>query len=120
MLDQLLDHLIGAAEQRRAKYDDGGFSGGNTDRPALQRLLADVRAGKVDVIVVYKVDRLTRSLADFAKLVELFDAHNVILITLLESILSVMQISDSARQIIYGAMIIAMMLVYGRDRRVEG
>ena len=44
----------------RARYDDGGFSGGNTDRPALQRLLEDVRAGKVDVIVVYKVDRLTR------------------------------------------------------------
>src|SRR5674476_44569 len=61
----------------RMKYDDGGFSGGNTDRPALQRLLEDVRAGKVDVIVVYKVDRLTRSLADFAKLVELFDKHNV-------------------------------------------
>ena len=60
-----------------AKYDDGGFSGGNTDRPALQRLLEDVRAGKIDVIVVYKVDRLTRSLADFAKLVELFDQHNV-------------------------------------------
>jgi DNA invertase Pin-like site-specific DNA recombinase len=61
----------------RAKYDDGGFSGGNTDRPALQQLLADVRSGKLDVIVVYKVDRLTRSLADFAKLVELFDAHGV-------------------------------------------
>ena len=61
----------------RAKYDDGGFSGGTTDRPALQRLLGDVRAGKIDVIVVYKVDRLTRSLADFAKLVELFDHHNV-------------------------------------------
>ena len=61
----------------RGKYDDGGFSGGDTDRPALQRLLQDVRAGKVDVIVVYKVDRLTRSLADFAKLVELFDQHNV-------------------------------------------
>jgi DNA invertase Pin-like site-specific DNA recombinase len=61
----------------RAKYDDGGFSGGNTDRPALQRLLEDVRAGKIDVIVVYKVDRLTRSLADFAKLVELFDQHDV-------------------------------------------
>ena len=61
----------------RAKYGDGGFSGGNTDRPALQRLLDDVRAGKIDVIVVYKVDRLTRSLADFAKLVELFDQHNV-------------------------------------------
>ena len=61
----------------RAKYDDGGFSGGHTDRPALQRLLADVRSGEIDVIVVYKVDRLTRSLADFAKLVELFDEHTV-------------------------------------------
>jgi site-specific DNA recombinase len=61
----------------RGQYDDGGFSGGNTDRPALQRLLEDVRAGKIDVIVVYKVDRLTRSLADFAKLVELFDRHSV-------------------------------------------
>jgi site-specific DNA recombinase len=61
----------------RTKYDDGGFSGGNIDRPALRRLLDDVRAGKVDVIVVYKVDRLTRSLADFAKLIELFDKHNV-------------------------------------------
>ena len=62
----------------RAKYDDGGFSGGNTDRPALQRLLEDVGAGKIDVIVVYKVDRLTRSLADFAKLVELFDSAQCI------------------------------------------
>src|SRR3954469_17206255 len=61
----------------RSKYDDGGFSGGNTDRPALQRLLEDIRAGKIDIIVVYKVDRLTRSLADFAKLVELFDKHKV-------------------------------------------
>src|SRR5207245_11502936 len=61
----------------RAKYDDGGFSGGNTDRPALQRLLEDVRAGRVDVIVVYKVDRLTRSLPAFARVVELFDRHNV-------------------------------------------
>ena len=61
----------------RSKYDDGGFSGGNTDRPALQRLLEDVRSGKIDIIVVYKVDRLTRSLADFAKLVELFDDHGV-------------------------------------------
>jgi site-specific DNA recombinase len=61
----------------RSRYDDGGYSGGSTERPALQRLLADVRARRVDVIVVYKVDRLTRSLADFAKLVELFDAHGV-------------------------------------------
>lgn len=61
----------------RSKYDDGGFSGGNTERPALQRLLDDIRAEKIDIIVVYKVDRLTRSLADFAKLVELFDRHGV-------------------------------------------
>jgi site-specific DNA recombinase len=61
----------------RSPYNDGGYSGGSTDRPALQSLLSDVRARKVDVIVVYKVDRLTRSLADFAKLVELFDSHGV-------------------------------------------
>jgi DNA invertase Pin-like site-specific DNA recombinase len=61
----------------RTRYDDGGFSGGSTDRPALQRLLDDIRAHRINVIVVYKVDRLTRSLADFAKLVELFDAHAV-------------------------------------------
>jgi DNA invertase Pin-like site-specific DNA recombinase len=61
----------------RIRYDDGGYSGGSTERPALQRLLEDVKARKVDIIVVYKVDRLTRSLADFAKLVELFDAHAV-------------------------------------------
>jgi site-specific DNA recombinase len=61
----------------RSRYDDGGYSGGSTDRPDLQRLLDDIRARKIDVIVVYKVDRLTRSLADFAKLVELFDAHGV-------------------------------------------
>jgi site-specific DNA recombinase len=61
----------------RTRYDDGGFSGGTTDRPALQQLLADIRAHRINVIVVYKVDRLTRSLADFAKLVELFDAHGV-------------------------------------------
>ena len=61
----------------RARYDDGGYSGGSTDRPALQLLLDDIRARKIDIVVVYKVDRLTRSLADFAKLVELFDANGV-------------------------------------------
>ena len=61
----------------RCNYSDGGFSGGDTERPALQRLLEDVRAGKIDVIVVYKVDRLTRSLTDFVRLVELFDRHGV-------------------------------------------
>jgi site-specific DNA recombinase len=61
----------------RTHYDDGGFSGGNMERPALQGLLADIRAGRIDVVVVYKVDRLTRSLADFARLVEIFDAEGV-------------------------------------------
>ena len=58
-------------------YDDGGFSGGSLHRPALQQLLAAIRERRVDVVVVYKVDRLTRSLTDFAKLVELFDSHQV-------------------------------------------
>ena len=61
----------------RTRYDDGGFSGGTMERPALQGLLADIRAGRIDIVVVYKVDRLTRSLADFARLVELFDAQDV-------------------------------------------
>ena len=60
-----------------ARYDDGGFSGGNMERPGLVRLLDDIRAKRVDVIVVYKVDRLTRSLADFAKIVEVLDAQGV-------------------------------------------
>ena len=59
----------------KAAYDDGGFSGGSMERPALQRLLADVAAGRINVIVVYKVDRLTRSLADFARIVETLDGH---------------------------------------------
>src|SRR6266704_592751 len=61
----------------KTAYDDGGFSGGTMVRPAVQQLMADIREGKVDVVVVYKVDRLTRSLADFARMVELFDAHGV-------------------------------------------
>jgi site-specific DNA recombinase len=60
-----------------ALYDDGGYSGGSTERPALKRLLADIQSGLIDVVVVYKVDRLTRSLADFAKIVEIFDAADV-------------------------------------------
>jgi len=59
------------------RYDDGGYSGGSMDRPALKALLEDLQAGKVDVVVVYKVDRLTQALADFAKIVELFDRHKV-------------------------------------------
>ena len=61
----------------RARYDDGGFSGASMERPALKRLLCDIEAGKVDVIVVYKIDRLTRSLADFARMIEIFDRRRV-------------------------------------------
>jgi site-specific DNA recombinase len=69
----------------RDHYDDGGYSGGSMDRPALQNLLIDVQARRIDVIVVYKVDRLTRSLADFAKLVEAFDAHGVSFVSVTQS-----------------------------------
>lgn len=58
-------------------YDDGGYSGGNLDRPSLQRLLADIESGRIDIVVVYKIDRLTRSLADFARLVDVFDRCGV-------------------------------------------
>jgi site-specific DNA recombinase len=58
-------------------YDDPAYSGGNLDRPALKELLVDIEASKIDVVVVYKIDRLTRSLADFAKLVEAFDARSI-------------------------------------------
>jgi site-specific DNA recombinase len=66
-------------------YDDGGLSGASLDRPALKILLTDVRAGKITVVVVYKVDRLTRSLADFAKLVELFDQYGVSFVSITQS-----------------------------------
>jgi DNA invertase Pin-like site-specific DNA recombinase len=58
-------------------YDDGGFSSGNTERPALRRLMADIERGEVDLVAVYKIDRLSRSLLDFLKLVELFESHGV-------------------------------------------
>ena len=58
-------------------YDDGGFSGGSLERPAVKRLLADIEIGEVDIVVVYKVDRLTRALADFARMVAIFDAAGV-------------------------------------------
>jgi DNA invertase Pin-like site-specific DNA recombinase len=69
----------------RDRYDDGGFSGGTLDRPALQRLLRDIQADLVDVIVVYKIDRLSRSLMDFAKLVEVMDAHGVTFVSVTQS-----------------------------------
>ena len=66
-------------------YDDGGFSGGNLERPALKRLLADIKSGLVDVVVVYKIDRLSRSLMDFAKLVEVFDRNSVTFVSVTQS-----------------------------------
>jgi len=69
----------------RERYDDGGYSGGNMERPGLKKLLDDVRSGMVDIIVVYKIDRLSRSLADFAKLVEIFDEHKVTFVSVTQA-----------------------------------
>lgn len=66
-------------------YDDGGYSGGSMDRPSLQQLMEDIKAGKVNIVVVYKIDRLTRSLADFAKLVEVFDQYGVSFVSVTQS-----------------------------------
>jgi len=67
------------------RYDDGGFSGGTLERPALKRLLADIEDGRIDVVVVYKIDRLSRSLMDFAKLVEVFDRGGVTFVSVTQS-----------------------------------
>jgi site-specific DNA recombinase len=67
------------------RYDDGGFSGGSLERPALKRLLADIEAKKVDIVVVYKIDRLSRSLMDFARLVEVFDRNEVTFVSVTQS-----------------------------------
>ena len=66
-------------------YDDGGFSGGNLERPALQRLFQDIREDKIDCIIVYKIDRLTRSLLDFSKIIQLLDEHNVSFVSVTQS-----------------------------------
>lgn len=89
-------------------YDDGGFSGGNMDRPALRRLLADVEAGKVDCIVVYKVDRLSRSLLDFAKMVETFDRHKV-------SFVSVTQLINTSTSM--GRLMLNVLLSFAQFER---
>ncbi|MBZ6377884.1 hypothetical protein B5C34_02630 [Pacificimonas flava] len=69
----------------KERYDDGGFSGGNIDRPGLKRLLADIEAGRVDIVLLYKIDRLTRSLADFAKIVEVMDAAGASFVSITQS-----------------------------------
>ena len=69
----------------RDRYDDGGFSGGNLERPALKRLLADIEIGTIDIVVVYKIDRLSRALMDFSKLVEVFDRNSVTFVSVTQS-----------------------------------
>ena len=93
-------------------YDDGGISGGTLERPALQQLLADIRTGKVDLVIVYKVDRLTRSLADFAKIVEVFDAQGA-------SFVSVTQQFNTATSM--GRLTLNMLLSFAQfEREVTG
>lgn len=69
----------------KTHYDDGGYSGGNMNRPALEDLLDDIRAGKVQIVVLYKIYRLTRSLMDFSKLVEIFDEYGVTFVSVTQS-----------------------------------
>jgi site-specific DNA recombinase len=92
----------------RDRYDDGGYSGGNMERPALKRLLADVEAGKVDCIIVYKVDRLSRSLLDFAKMVETFDRHHV-------SFVSVTQLINTSTSM--GRLMLNVLLSFAQFER---
>jgi len=90
------------------RYDDGGYSGATLDRPALQRLLADIEAGKVDCVVVYKLDRLSRSLLDFAKLMDVFDRHNV-------SFVSVTQHFDTSTSM--GRLMVNILLSFAQFER---
>jgi site-specific DNA recombinase len=90
------------------RYDDGGFTGGNMDRPALQRLLADMRAGQIDCCVVYKVDRLSRSLLDFARLMETFERHKV-------SFVSITQQFNSATSM--GRLVLNVLLSFAQFER---
>src|SRR5262245_41793165 len=91
-----------------ARYDDGGFTGANMDRPALRRLLADIEAGKVDLVVVYKVDRLSRSLLDFARIMETFERHKV-------SFVSVTQAFNTATSM--GRLILNVLLSFAQFER---
>lgn len=90
------------------QYDDGGFTGGNMDRPAMQRLMADIEAGKIDCVVVYKVDRLSRSLLDFARIMEVFEKHNV-------SFVSVTQQFNTATSM--GRLILHVLLSFAQFER---
>ncbi len=90
------------------RYDDGGFTGGNMERPALQRLLTDIAAGKIDLVVCYKVDRLSRSLLDFAKMMETFEQHSV-------SFVSITQQFNSATSM--GRLVLNVLLSFAQFER---
>src|SRR5262245_43015811 len=90
------------------RYDDGGFTGGNLDRPALQRLLADIQAGQVDAVIVYKVDRLSRSLLDFARLMESFEKNKI-------SFVSVTQQFNTATSM--GRLVLNVLLSFAQFER---
>jgi site-specific DNA recombinase len=90
------------------RYDDGGFTGGNMDRPSLQRLIADIEAGRIDCVVVYKVDRLSRSLLDFTRLMEVFDKHRV-------SFVSVTQQFNTASSM--GRLVLNVLLSFAQFER---
>ena len=93
-------------------YDDGGYSGGNMNRPALKRLMTDIKSGKVNMIVVYKIDRLTRSLTDFAKMVDIFDTHKC-------SFVSVTQNFNTADSM--GRLTLNMLLSFAQfEREISG
>jgi site-specific DNA recombinase len=90
------------------RYDDGGFTGGNMDRPALQRLMTDIAAGRIDCVVVYKVDRLSRSLLDFARMMQVFEQHNV-------SFVSVTQAFNTANSM--GRLVLNVLLSFAQFER---
>ena len=90
------------------RYDDGGFTGGNMERPALQRLMADIEAGRVDCVVVYKVDRLSRSLLDFSRMMQTFDDHKV-------SFVSVTQQFNTATSM--GRLVLHVLLSFAQFER---
>jgi len=90
------------------QYDDGGYTGANMERPAIRRLMADIEAGKVDCVVVYKVDRLSRSLLDFARIMEIFERHNV-------SFVSVTQAFNTASSM--GRLVLNVLLSFAQFER---
>ncbi len=89
-------------------YDDGGFTGGNMERPALKRLLVDIKAGKIDCVIVYKVDRLSRSLMDFARIIEIFDSQHI-------SFVSVTQQFNTATSM--GRLVLNVLLSFAQFER---